>query len=205
MPARRVVLLSTILLGLVILLYLHRTPDRTEPTILLPTPTARAQPSLPPALPTNDQEPGAQTSNEPPGATVIVHVVDRTGAAIPGAHIDTGPPVFTDDTGHATLHASWPSQDLQFRVHADGYAAADVEVATGDDPAAIVPMTVTLGPAGRFGGVVLDDRGHPVADAEIYAYVDAPHWVEFAHSDGRCAVADIAASPPRQTVVVTDP
>jgi hypothetical protein len=201
MLVRRVALLAAVLLAIVLILHLLHARHRTtvEPAMDSPAPLAHSPPPspLPPALPTSGEDAGADDA--PFGVTVIVHVVDRAGAAIADARIDTQPPRFTDATGHATLHSSLPAQNLPFRVHADGYAAADVDVSTGDDPAAIVPVTVTLGPAARFGGVVLDDRDHPVPGAEIYAYVDDPHRVEFAHSDdrGRWTIDDI---PPHARV-----
>jgi uncharacterized GH25 family protein len=120
------------------------------------------------------------------GPSVVVHVVDRAGAPIAGALIDTPScQASTGVDGIARLRTVDPLLS-SFFVSARGFVSRQNALSAGNDPASVVDVKVVLAPAVPFAGTVVDEHDRPVPGAEIYARTDGlVYWVEFAKSDNK--------------------
>jgi hypothetical protein len=103
------------------------------------------------------------------GPKLGVHVVDRAGAPIAGATVRALATKQTDADGRVWYRAV--SKGLcQIEVEAPGFMSIERGVTLSDDPRHVNVVEFKLAPSVLIGGIVLDQDGSPVPDAEIYAH-----------------------------------
>jgi hypothetical protein len=117
------------------------------------------------------------------GPTVALHVVDRAGVPVVGAKVMAlgNVDAFTDQTGTVRRRCE-PGRAL-FEVQAPGYASRWVRDVLGEDPREIVDRTIVLGPTAPIGGIVIDEDGAPVADAQVEVEQVDDSWSDVTRTD----------------------
>jgi protocatechuate 3,4-dioxygenase beta subunit len=118
------------------------------------------------------------------GGVVSGDVVDRAGAAVPFAVVRISSPldaeveaamrgtrqVASDERGHFEILAL-PRARLQLRAEGEMAASAPLEVSLVEAPRK-EGLRVVLDVEGRIAGVVVDERGEPVAEVAVSAFPD---------------------------------
>lgn len=116
------------------------------------------------------------------GPTLVVHVVDPTGAPVPGAkvvapdHLDA----FTGCDGRVTVRGD---HHPLLRVTAPGRASSLLAEELGEDPRDTVERTVVLGATAPIGGIVVDQNGAPVRHAEVTVAAVDGSWDDSVATD----------------------
>lgn len=137
---------------------------------------ANRQDNRPVTRPWPDDEPARRFDG-----TLTVRVVDQsTGAPVEGALVGWSiegeqlwgvvPPFWTSAAGEGVIR--YPvdrTKIVKLSVEKEGYAAASTQL-SNQIPAEV---TVSLSPAQRIGGVVLDEQGHQIAGVQIKMFDDA--------------------------------
>jgi uncharacterized GH25 family protein len=115
--------------------------------------------------------------------TLVVHVVDQTGAAVAGARVSKveNLDAVTDRDGQVTFRS--PPGYTCVSVVADGHASSSLSFHLDDDPRSTVDRKVVLGPTAPIGGVVIDQDGAPVAGATVQVDELDGSWTASATAD----------------------
>ena len=130
-----------------------------------------------------------------PGGTVEVSVVDASsGGPVLGAEVELRATLtyraVTDAKGRATLHGVG-ANFAPLSIRALGYAVAAQMLTTSDDAASPVTITVALMKGAAVSGRVVNERGTPVAGAQVSAVsASAPFPVTDPRRDGVVSKAD---------------
>jgi protocatechuate 3,4-dioxygenase beta subunit len=140
------------------------------------------------------------------GPTLVVHVVDQTGAAVVGVRVHKldNLDAFTDRDGKVTFRS--PSGHAYVTVVAPGYATSMLALILDDDPRNTVDRTIVLGPTAPIGGVVIDQDGAPLPGAIIKVEELDDSWTANATADdqGRWRLDGFGAGRLRLTATSDD-
>ncbi|HEY4240723.1 MAG TPA: carboxypeptidase-like regulatory domain-containing protein [Kofleriaceae bacterium] len=127
------------------------------------------------------------------GPTLRIRVVDKAGAPIAGAHVETrSREATTDAEGRVSLRAVDAHRE-RIEVEKAGYGKVEGRLAMGDDPAADVERTVTMLPGARISGTVVDEGGAPVAQANVLLDCGGIESMSVSASDGVWTAEDVVA------------
>ncbi len=130
-----------------------------------------------------------------PGGTVEVSVVDASsGGPVQGAEVEMRATLtyraVTDAKGIATLR-NVGADFAPLSIRAAGYAVTATMISTSGDPVAPVAITVAMMKGAAVSGRVVDERGTPVAGAQVSAVsASAPFPVTDPRRDGVVTKAD---------------
>ena len=119
-----------------------------------------------------------------PGASIEVTVVAAgTGTAISGATVDAGegpeaggPSATTDSNGRALLKGLAPSSFAVVHARASGYAAGQALVPVPSAAEAKGAARIELRAGAPVSGLVVDDKGGPIAGAQVAARDVSSPW-----------------------------
>ena len=101
------------------------------------------------------------------GPTLVVHVVELTGAPIAGARVESNDRSATTDRDGLARLRGVELGHVSVTVTAVGHAPGGDWVQSGDDPAVTLERTVVLAQGSAVTGIVVDARGQRVAGAFI--------------------------------------